>query len=224
MKARSKIIRKVIAGCGITLVVLACQVLSAGTAEAQKGRRSSVVFVNSSSWDIYALFLSPSASDYWGPDQLGDAILRSGQRYTLTDIRCGIYDIKLVDEEEDECVLTELDICGSERLLITDEDLLACQGYDTGSSLTFYNESDWEIHYLYLSPSASTRWGQDQLGQDVLAPGEYLELSNIDCGTYDIKMVDEDGDECVVTEIDICAEETGWRITNQVLLSCQGYR
>jgi hypothetical protein len=210
----------------MTLVVLACSLLCAGTAAAQKGksRRSSVVFVNSSSWDIYALFLSSSDDRYWGPDQLGDNILRSGQRYTLTSIRCGYYDIKLIDEDEDECILTELDICGSERLVITDEDLLACQGYNTRSSITFFNESDWEIHYLYLSSSSDSHWGPDQLGRDVLAPGEYLELSGLDCDDYDIKLVDEDGDECVVTEIDICAEEAGWRITNRVLLSCQGYR
>jgi hypothetical protein len=195
-------------------------------AEAQGRKRSSssVTFVNSSRWDIYALFLSASNEDYWGPDQLGEDILFSGDRFTLTSIRCGYYDLMLVDEDEDQCVLTEVNICGSEHVVITDQDLLACEGYGSGSVITFYNQSRWEIHYLFLSPSDNPNWGPDQLDDDILAPGEYLELNGIDCDTYDVRLIDEDGDECVVQEIDICAEDSGWHITNQVLLACEGYR
>jgi hypothetical protein len=193
-------------------------------AEAQgRKSRSSVTFVNSTRWDIYSLFLSASNEDFWGPDQLGEDILFSGGRFTLTNIRCGYYDLMLVDEDEDQCVLTGVNICGSEHVVITDQDLLACEGYNANSVITIYNQSRWEIHYLFLSPSNNPNWGPDQLEDDILAPGEYLELSGIDCDTYDVRLVDEDGDECIVEGIDICAEDSGWHITNQALLACQGY-
>jgi hypothetical protein len=209
----------------VSLVFVIGALLSAPPAAAKgsKKRRSSVTFVNSSSWDIYALFLSASDEEYWGPDQLGDHILYSGEKFTLTSIRCGIYDLMLVDEDEDQCVLVEVDICGSERLVITDQDLLACQGYDASSTITFYNQSSWEIHYLFLSPSDNPRWGPDQLGYETLEPGDYLELSGIECDTFDIRLIDEDGDECIIKQVDICADDTGWRITNKVLLACEGY-
>jgi len=40
---------------------------------------------------------------------------------------------------------------------------------------------------------------------------------------YDVKLVDEDGDECVVTEVDICGGHDDWVITDDELLECEGY-
>ena len=51
------------------------------------------------------------------------------------------------------------------------------------------------IYYVYVSPSGSDSWGSDRLGTaNILSPGESgtLELSK---GVYDIRVVDEDGDE-----------------------------
>jgi hypothetical protein len=84
------------------------------------------------------------------------------------------------------------------------------------------NQSKWEIHHLYLSPSASKHWGSDQLGEEVLSKGESYTLTNIDCDTYDIKVVDEDGDECVIENVDLCADESYWKITDKELLDCEG--
>ena len=61
------------------------------------------------------------------------------------------------------------------------------------------------------------------MGEEVIGTGESFTLKNIPCDTYDVKLVDEDGDECVVEEVDICGSAEGWVITNQILLACEGY-
>jgi hypothetical protein len=85
------------------------------------------------------------------------------------------------------------------------------------------NKSDWEIHHFFLSPSDQDKWGPDQLGNATIAAnGGSFELHKVPCDTFDVKLVDEDGDECVVQGVDICASKEGWVITNDELLACEG--
>jgi hypothetical protein len=83
------------------------------------------------------------------------------------------------------------------------------------------NKSDWEIHHLYLSSTDDDDWGPDQLGDDVIGTGESFQLKQIPCDSYDVKLIDEDGDECEVEDVDICGGAESWTITNKILLGCQ---
>ncbi|MEO8379428.1 MAG: hypothetical protein ABI779_07170 [Acidobacteriota bacterium] len=85
------------------------------------------------------------------------------------------------------------------------------------------NQSKWEIHHLFLSPTSEGHWGPDQLGETVLAKGENLTLTNIPCDTYDVKVIDEDGDECIIEAAELCADSSYWKITDAELLECEGY-
>jgi hypothetical protein len=85
------------------------------------------------------------------------------------------------------------------------------------------NKSDWEIHHFFLAPSESDKWGPDQLGENTIkANGGTFELHKVPCDTWDVKLVDEDGDECVVEGVDICASKEGWVITSKDLIACEG--
>lgn len=88
------------------------------------------------------------------------------------------------------------------------------------SSVVIKNKSDWEIHQFFLSPVDTDKWGPDQLGEDVIGTGDTFTLNGVPCDSYDVKLVDEDDDECVVSEVDICAGQ-GWVINNDDLLECQ---
>ncbi|MEA2238240.1 MAG: hypothetical protein QOC81_2964 [Thermoanaerobaculia bacterium] len=90
-----------------------------------------------------------------------------------------------------------------------------------GARVKVINQSKWEIHHLYLSPKDSNDWGPDQLGEDVLATGHSITLTNIRCNHYDIRVVDEDGDECVIEDVSLCRDESFWKITNKALLDCE---
>jgi hypothetical protein len=85
------------------------------------------------------------------------------------------------------------------------------------------NQSKWEIHHLFLSPSESENWGPDQLEDEILAKGSSITITNIPCDTYDVKVVDEDGDECVIEQADLCNDNSYWKITDKALLACEGY-
>jgi hypothetical protein len=83
------------------------------------------------------------------------------------------------------------------------------------------NGSDWEIHHFYLSSTDDGRWGPDQLGDEVIGSGESFTLAEVPCGEYDVKLVDEEGDECVVGGVDICGKGEEWALTSKDLLECQ---
>ena len=92
------------------------------------------------------------------------------------------------------------------------------------ATVKIINQSKWEIHHIYLSSSDDQEWGPDQLEDETLAKGDSLTLTDIECDLYDIKVVDEDGDECVIEEVDLCNDHNYWKITDKVLLECEGYR
>jgi hypothetical protein len=85
------------------------------------------------------------------------------------------------------------------------------------------NKSDWAIHHLFLSSTDEEQWGPDQLGDNVLESGESYTLHSIPCDKYDIKLIDNDGDACVVAGITMCKDHTHWNLTNDDLLKCEGF-
>jgi hypothetical protein len=89
------------------------------------------------------------------------------------------------------------------------------------AKVTITNLSDWQLDHLYLSPAEETEWGPDQLAEEVIAKGDKFILTDIPCNTWDIKVVDEDGDECVIEAVDLCNETAEWKITSKDLLACQ---
>jgi hypothetical protein len=92
-----------------------------------------------------------------------------------------------------------------------------------GGEFMIANKSSYAIYHLYLSPSNRRAWGRDQLGRKVIQPGASYTLSGIPCGLYDIKVVDHDGDACEIREIPMCRDHTHWEMTNDSLLSCEGF-
>ena len=89
-----------------------------------------------------------------------------------------------------------------------------------GASITLRNRSNWAILSIYLSPVSQTSWGPDQLGANVLHTGETFTLTGVSCDHYDLKLVDEDRDECGLRDVDICHVDAGWTIDNDDLLPC----
>lgn len=89
------------------------------------------------------------------------------------------------------------------------------------SKIIVVNKSAWAIHEMYLSPTSETEWGDDQLGKQTINTGEEFTLSGVPCGKWDVKVVDEDGDECVVENVGLCGDTDKWVISDKDLLACQ---
>lgn len=99
----------------------------------------------------------------------------------------------------------------------------AATGEGQLSTLKITNTSGWAIHELYMSPANENKWGQDQLQNQTIAVGGTFTLNQIPCDTYDIKVVDEDGDECIIEGEKICGVNATWALTKDELLGCQGF-
>ena len=107
---------------------LAPVLLAIALPAAAAAKKADVQITNRSDWDIHHFFLSAVDEEQWGPDQLGDEVIASGDSFTLTEVPCDEYDVRLVDEDGDECVVGAVDICGqNQSWVIKSEDLLACE-------------------------------------------------------------------------------------------------
>jgi len=83
------------------------------------------------------------------------------------------------------------------------------------------NSSHWAIHRVFISPCSSQNWGHDRLGEnDVMSTGESYVLNDVGAGCYDVKLVDEDGDVCVISGVRI-NNDLEWEITDKNLLNCE---
>ena len=87
-------------------------------------------------------------------------------------------------------------------------------------SFTLKNSSKWDLHHLYLSDVDSKSWGPDQLQEETINSGESFTLRGIEEGSYDVRIVDEDGDECVVEDVEFSDSEAV-KLTDEMLLGCQ---
>lgn len=89
------------------------------------------------------------------------------------------------------------------------------------SKVIIINKSSWAIHEMYFSSTDETEWGEDQLGRQTINTGDKFTLTGVPCGSWDIRVVDEDGDECIIEDVGLCADADKWVINDKDLLRCQ---
>jgi archaellum component FlaF (FlaF/FlaG flagellin family) len=68
----------------------------------------------------------------------------------------------------------------------------------------------WNIEEIYID-LASEPWGANRI-TDIIEPGEDVTIS-VPVGTYDLKIVDEDGDTYTIWGQEIGAEGFSWAVT-----------
>lgn len=81
------------------------------------------------------------------------------------------------------------------------------------TSLLVANESDFAIVELYITETDNPDYGPNLLGFDVLLPGEELFVP-LRCDFYDVLLIDEDGVDCELFDIDMCLNEATFIIHN----------
>jgi hypothetical protein len=89
--------------------------------------RPSINIVNNTGYTIYTLFVSPSESDEWGEDVLGENVLENGKTFTVqlesSLSQVSVYDIGVEDEDGDTYVKWELTVTNNDRIVFTMDDL-----------------------------------------------------------------------------------------------------
>jgi hypothetical protein len=107
-------------------------------------------------------------------------------------------------------------------LLATAAIVLAATIADAQSSpATFLNHSSVGIDHVYISPSGANAWGLDQLGRNVLQPGDSLQLTGVRCDPADVKLVDHADRACVLRHVRLCEKNSVFDLTDDVLAVCR---
>lgn len=150
---------------------------------------ASIEIINQSDQEIWYVYISPSDADDWGEDLLESTTIPVGESYTLTGIPEGTYDLlaENIDEVEIE-TLWGAEVTGENTWTVT------ATGGGGAASLEVFNDSEDIIVELYVSPSSSDSWGDDWLGGSVIKSGESFMVEGLAVDTYDVQVVNADGD------------------------------
>jgi hypothetical protein len=74
---------------------------------------------------------------------------------------------------------------------------------------TVINNSSYDLHYFYTTPSNEDYWGEDLLGDSGILESGYQATATIGDGSdqclYDFKFVMDNGAELIEPAIDICS-------------------
>jgi hypothetical protein len=147
----------------------------------------SLYVVNSTSYTISQLFVSPASAATWGANQLVSGIAAGGS-FTLTSIPAGTYDFKAVASN-------------GTTIWQTNSVSIAAGGTSTWTllppvvqtgSLKVNNYHCNPVSELYVSPASSGSWGINQLTSSIASLGVFT-LGSIPAGSYDVKAVGGDG-------------------------------
>jgi hypothetical protein len=187
--------------------VLFAVLAAAGALAFDPDELNKVTFQNSTGTKIETIFISPSDSEYWGPDIVGaDFVVKDGgfiAYYIHYPEKTFKFDIMATDEaghmfEVYNYVLTD----GKEATItFTQKNLNSKAPEFTFATLKVKNNTDKEMQYLFISPSDSDAWGVDLLNSEsTLAPGDTHSIV-IPIGkekvTYNLMASNENDDEYV---------------------------
>lgn len=105
----------------VALCVAATAILFASAPTAEQNRKLDFTLVNKTGVVITEIYVSPSDDDEWGEDVLGKDVLKNGERidieFSRKESTCK-WDLKMVDEDKDEGVWENLDLCTINELTI----------------------------------------------------------------------------------------------------------
>ncbi len=69
------------------------------------------VYTNNGTVDICKLFLSHVGKNDWGPNQLADGVkIAAGEKYTITNVTAGLYNVKAIDCDGTSLAVVQLEI------------------------------------------------------------------------------------------------------------------
>ncbi|WP_137180378.1 Tat pathway signal protein [Roseomonas sp. AR75] len=194
----------------LAILAGAAGLLSSATAQAQ----NRFWLVNNTGRVIESAFVSASRVDDWGPDILGSNVLPSGNRVWVTpNFGDCVLDIRVTYQGGGEERRMQVNACSLSTIAFGRSagagasvggggggggaGAAISPGRPAAANPSFYlrNGSGVTIREVYVSLSSDRNWGGDRLGQNVLQPGQRLQVSlpaGVGC-TVDIRVVYMDG-------------------------------
>ena len=146
----------------------------------------SLYVVNSTSYTITELYVSPAGAGTWGPNQLVSPIVPTTGTFTLTSIPVGSYDFRAVASDG-------IAYWQTSSVSITDGGLATWTLLPPQvGSLSVVNSHCVALTELYVRPSSLPTYSPNQLTIPVDPMGTFT-LTGIPVGTYDLQAAAIDG-------------------------------
>ncbi|MDC7222789.1 MAG: hypothetical protein PQJ60_03545 [Spirochaetales bacterium] len=194
-------------------IILMFTLASVGLFGFDDGELNKITFINKTGADIWYLFLSPGDSMEWGFDILGSERTLSDNSVLSFYIHYPDYenyfDIMAVDEWGNSFTLFDELVSDDEEsnIIIDESDMDGDSGDSDFIEVSFLNDTDFQMYYIFVSPDDSIMWGVDMMDDEqILMPGDELSLLAMygeGITGYDVMAVDSDLDEYVFSfEVD----------------------
>ncbi len=159
--------------------------------------------INNTGEVIERAYVSPSRSQNWGPDVLGQGILRPGESvWIVPQFYDCVLDVKVQFAGGREESRMQINACNITRVV--------WGGAPAGAgdpSFNFINRAGVTVRELYVSLSSDRNWGPDRLGNAMLDPGQsfWVPLPAGKVCTVDIRVVYVSGQVMERRGIETCS-------------------
>ena len=98
--------------------------------------------------------------------------------------------------------------------------LLLLIGPAAAVDLVVINEANFSIiHQLYIAPAKSQNWSENKLPDQKVAKNGKFTIRDLVAGAYDLKVVDDDDDSCVFSNINM-DQNKEWKLTDINMIKC----
>ena len=75
---------------------------------------------------IHQLYIAPAKSNNWGENKLQSKKIARTERFTISNLAPGMYDLKVVDDDNDTCVFPDINISQNQEWKLTDNAMVGC--------------------------------------------------------------------------------------------------
>ena len=148
---------------------------------------------NNSSLSVHEFNFSPAYQSTWGANQLSSPLL-AGLSFDISSVPIGTYDARALVKGLFSSYSTYVnDISVFEGSLVT---VISTDSGYTGSLKIVNGTVDAKITALYISPSTSSVWRENQINSEIVPSGS-MHLFDIDTGLYDVKVVWDSGPDTI---------------------------
>jgi len=138
-----------------------------------------------SSLSIDEFNFSPIDQSIWGTNQLSSPLL-AGLSFDILSVPTGIYDARALVKglfSTYSSYLYDISVFDGDAVTVVSTDSVY-----TGSLKIVNGTLDANITALYITPSTSSVWKENQINSDIVPSGS-MHLFDIDTGLYDVKVV-----------------------------------
>ena len=211
--------------------LLLAGLIAAASAQAEVARlprgalgEREITVINHSDREVNEVYISPSSTDAWGEDRLGDATLAPGDsiKLKLGRMRDCAFDVQVIYDDASREQQLGHDVCRDRQVVFTGATAQSSPAVlGAQHQVTLHNGSGRAIQQLFISPAEASAWGDDLLPNRSISVGDSAEVTYHGACAADLRVVFENRaaeerrglDLCETPAIDI---RPGWTTADVV--------